>query len=197
MAYQPSNREAKATFRGRVSTFRTPGRAGTAGQKLFSLFNPAASGKVAILNQIVVDLYQTVVKAVGTAPPLLRVHQLVAAPTNGTVLTRVPKDTALPVASAVCEARGDASADGTGSGTTLTHAVANGAAATTLTQEFAPRLITAAGYEMFDRTELLEGKEITLRAGQGILVFLDYTAAGQNPTTDMWMVGCDWFEYTG
>jgi hypothetical protein len=63
-----------------------------------------------------------------------------------------------------------------------------------LAQEFAPRLITAAGYEMFDRTEMLVGYDIVLRALEGIVVNLDYTLATQNPTTDMWIVGCDWFE---
>jgi hypothetical protein len=195
MAYQPTSREAQATFRGRCNTFRTPGRAGTTGQKIMSIYNPAGSNRAVILNQMVIDLYQTVIKAVGTPPPLIRAHRITVAPTNGTVLTRVAKDTALPVANSVVEIRGDAASDGNGSATTLTQAIAVGGAATTLTQEYAPRLITAVGYEMFDRTELLEGKEIFLRPGEGILLFLDYTIANSNPTTDMWMAGMDWFEY--
>ncbi len=197
MAYQPADKEAPATFRGRVCTWRIPGRAGTTGQKLFSLFNPAASGKVMVLNQVVIDVYQTVVKAVTVAPPLIRIHRITAAPTGGTALTRIAKDTALPVANGVVTALGDSSADGTSSGTALTHAIANGAQATILTQEFAARMITAVGYETFDRIELLEGKDIIFRAGEGCLLFLDYTLATQNPITDMWMVGADWYEYTG
>jgi len=65
-----------------------------------------------------------------------------------------------------------------------------------LTQEFAPRLITAAGYEMFDRTTFFDGDTfITLRALEGIVVMLDYVLATQNPVTDMWLVSCEWDEF--
>jgi hypothetical protein len=194
MAYQPSQKEAGATFRGRACSFRTPGRAGTAGQKLFSIFNPSGTTAAVVVNQLAIDIYQTAVKAATVAPPLIRVHKITVQPTNGTTLTRVPKDSLLPVSGANAIVQGDASADGTSSASALTHATANGGAATTFTQEFTPRLITAAGYEMFDRTELLEGKEIILRASEGLLVFLDYTAATQNPITDMWMLSVDWYE---
>ena len=137
-----------------------------------------------------VDLYQTVVKAVTVAPPIIRIHKFTAVPTNGTALTKVSKDSALTTNASIT-AWGDASADGTGSATTLTVTIP---ANSVLTQEYAPRLITAAGYEMFDRTELLEGKDIVLRALEGVVVFLDYVLATQNPITDMWIVGCDWWE---
>jgi hypothetical protein len=184
------NSEPLATFRGRVGTFRTPGRAGTTGQKLFALHNATGSTKVVHINQLTVDLMQTVVKAVTVAPPVVRVHRFTAIPTNGTALTKVAKDTALS-SNASITAWGDASADGTSSATTLTITIP---ASSMLTQEFAPRLITAAGYEMFDRTEFLEGKDIVLRALEGIVIFLDYTLATQNPITDMWTATCDWWE---
>lgn len=182
--------EVSATGRGRVCTFRTPGRAGTSGQKLFALHNASGSTKVVHINQLVVDLYQTVIKAVTVPPPVIRIHRFTAIPTNGTALTKVAKDSTLSSNNSIT-AWGDASADGTSSGTALTVTIP---ANSMLTQEFAPRLITAAGYEMFDRTELLDGKDVVLRALEGIVVFLDYTAATQNPITDMWIVGCDWFE---
>lgn len=183
-------REINASFRGRAQTFRTPGRAGTAGQKIFALHNATGSAKVIYLNQVTVDLTATVVKAVTVLPPVIRICRFTAVPTNGTALTKVQKDTALTSNSSVT-AWGDASADGTGSGTTLTVTIP---ANSVLTQEFAPRLITAAGYEMFDRTEMLVGQEIVLRALEGVVVFLDYVLATQNPVTDMWIVGCDWYE---
>jgi hypothetical protein len=184
------SKEGAATFRGRAQTFRTPGRAGTTGQKIFALHNATGSTKVVYLNQVTVDLMQTVVKAVTVAPPIIRVHRFTAVPTNGTALTKVQKDTTLS-SNASVTAWGDASADGTGSGTTLTVTIP---ANSILTQEFAPRLITAAGYEMFDRTEMLVNQSIVLRALEGIVVFLDYVLATQNPVTDMWIVGCDWYE---
>lgn len=182
--------ESTATGRGRVCTFKTPGRAGTTGQKIFALHNATGSTKVVHINQLAVDLYQTVIKAVTVAPPTVRVHRFTAIPTNGTSLTKVAKDSALS-SNASVTAWGDASADGTLSGTALTVTIP---ASSMLTQEYAPRLITAAGYEMFDRTELLDGKDVVLRALEGIVVFLDYTLATQNPATDIWIVGCDWYE---
>ena len=183
-------KELNATFRGRAQSFRTPGRAGTTGQKIFALHNATGSTKVVYLNQVTVDLMQTVVKAVTVAPPIIRIHRVTVLPTNGTALTKVSKDTAL-TSSASVTAFGDASADGTSSATTLTATIP---ANSILTQEFAPRLITAAGYEMFDRTEMLVNQQIVLRALEGVVVNLDYVLATQNPTTDMWIVGCDWWE---
>ncbi|MES2704804.1 MAG: hypothetical protein V4649_19345 [Bacteroidota bacterium] len=182
--------EQTATFRGRVNTFRTPGRAGTAGQKIFALHNATGSAKTVYVKQIAVDFTCTVVKAVTVLPPLIRVCRFTALPTNGTALTKVGKDTDLS-SNASITAWGDASADGTSSGTTLTVTIP---ANNVLTQEFAPRLITAAGYEPFDRAMLVEDQQVILRPLQGIVVFLDYVLATQNPVTDMWAVTADWFE---
>jgi hypothetical protein len=182
--------EPHGSFRGRVQTFRTPGRAGTTGQKIFALHNATGSTKIVHINQLAVDIVCTVIKAVTVLPPVIRVHRFTAVPTNGTALTKVAKDTVLS-SNASVTAWGDASADGTNSATALTVTIPSNSM---LAQEFAPRLITAAGYEMFDRTEMMVGYDIVLRALEGIVVNLDYTLATQNPTTDMWIVGCDWFE---
>jgi hypothetical protein len=182
--------EVGATFRGRAATFRTPGRAGTAGQKIFALHNATGSAKTVYLNQLNIDLVATVVKAVTVLPPVIRVCKFTAVPTNGTALTKVSKDSAL-TSNASVTAWGDASADGTGSATTLTVTIP---ANNVLTQIFAPRLITAAGYEPFDREMMLEGSGVVLRPLEGIVIFLDYVLATQNPVTDMWVVSCDWFE---
>lgn len=181
---------AAVTFKGRANTFRTPGRAGTAGQKIFALHNATGSTKVVTINQLAVDLVCTVVKAVTVLPPVIRIHRFTALPTNGTSLAKTARDSSLS-SNASVTAWGDASADGTSSATALTVTIP---ANSMLTQEFAPRLITAAGYEMFDRTVLLEDAQVTLRALEGIVVFLDYTLATQNPTTDMWIVSADWDE---
>ncbi len=182
--------EDKATFRGRANTFRTPGRAGTSGQYIFALHNATGSTKVVTINQITVDLVGTAAKAVTVLPPVIRVYRFTALPTGGTALSKMAKDTAL-TSNASITALGDASADGTSSGSALNAIIGSG---DVLAQEFAPRLITAAGFESADRMHMLENRGIVLRALQGIVVRLDYTAVGQNPITDMWIVGCDWYE---
>jgi len=177
----------------RTSTFRTPGRAGTTGQKVFSLHNATGSTKVVRVRMVAVDLVATVVKAVTVLPPVIRLWKVTVLPTNGTALTKVPMDSGAAASNASITVLGDASADGTSSGSALTATLPAG---TVVTQEFAPRLITAAGYEMFDRTTFLEGEDewVTLRALEGVVVFLDYVLATQNPTTDMWVVTCEWDE---
>ncbi len=184
--------EAHASFRGKCHSFRTPGRAGTTGQKIFALHNATGSTVFVHINQLAIDLAVTVVKAVTVLPPIVRVHRVTVLPTNGTALTKTSKDTAL-TSSASVTVFGDASADGSSSATALTATLPAGSI---LTQEFAPRLITAAGYEMFDRTELLVDTDLVLRALEGIVVNLDYVLATQNPITDMWTVGADWYENT-
>jgi hypothetical protein len=180
------------TYSGRVNTFRTPGRAGTAGQKIFSIHNATGSTKIVRVNMLAVDIVQTVIKAVTVLPPVIRAWKVTVLPTSGTALTKVAMDSALS-SSASVTVLGDASADGTSSATALTATLPAG---TVLTQEYAPRMITAAGYEMFDRTVFFDGDTfVTLRALEGIVLFLDYVLATQNPTTDMWIATCEWDEF--
>jgi hypothetical protein len=178
------------TYKGRACTFRIPGRAGTIGQNLFSIHNATGSTKIVNVNSLKIDLVQTVVKAVTVLPPAIRAYRVTVLPTNGTAVTKTPRDTSLTSNASVTVLQ-DASVDGTSSGTTLTATLVAGAV---LTQEFAPRLITAAGYEMFDRAEWFRDTAITLRALEGIVFRLDYVLATQNPITDMWVVSCEWDE---
>jgi len=187
-----TRRGAVPTYSGRANTFRIPGRAGTTGQKLFAIHNATGSTKVVNVNMLAIDGVETVVKAVTVLPPVIRAYKVTVLPTNGTAATKVAMDSA-HTSSASVTVFGDASADGTSSAVALTATLPAGAV---LTQEFAPRLITAAGYEMFDRTTFFDGDTfVTLRALEGIVVTLDYVLATQNPITDMWVVTCEWDEF--
>lgn len=191
---EPVAATRQTSYLGRAATFRTPGRAGTAGQKVMAIHNSSTSTILVNVKKITVDLTATVVKAVTVLPPVIRIWRFTAVPTNGSSLPKVPEDTALS-SNAQVTLWQDASADGTSSGTALTITLP---ASNIMVEEFAPRLITAVGYEMFDRTVFLENIDdaITLRAGQGVAVFLDYVLATQNPVTDMWILGLEWEEYT-
>lgn len=175
----------------RAATFRTPGRAAVS-QKLMALHNATASPVLINLNRIRVDMLTTVVKAVTVLPPIIRVNKFTAVPTNGTVLAKTLLDTAGATNSAVT-VWGDASADGTSSATTLT-ITAGGVIA----QAFAPRLLTAVGYEPLDTVEFFLGDiDVTLRALEGVVIFLDNaTVTTGNPATDFWLATIDWEEYT-
>lgn len=195
---EPVDGTKQVSFLGRAGSFRVPGRAGTTGQKLFAIHNATGSPSLVDVTKITVDLATTVIKAVTVLPPAIKVYTFTAVPTNGTTLTKNKEDTALSSKVAVT-AWNDASADGTSSATALTiAAVTPGLQAGLITQEFAPRFITAAGYEMTDRITFFDGEDetITLRPLEGICVFLDYTLATQNPTTDMWVINARWVEYT-
>lgn len=182
------------SYRGRASTFRIPGRAGTAGQKLFSIHNATGSTILVDVDKIKVDLVQTVAKAVTVLPPIVRLYKVTVLPTNGTVVTKVARDSALSSSAALTVLQ-DASADGTSSATALTATLPAGAV---VEGEFAQRLITAAGYEVGDAIYFLKEVDelITLRALEGLVLTLDYVLATQNPITDMWIVTCKWAEYT-
>jgi len=183
---------SRVTYRGQVATFRTPGRAGTAGQKVFALHNATASSVLVDVQYVRLDLGVTVVKAVTVLPPLIRLHRFTAVPTNGTAGAKVPTDTNQSSSASVTVWQ-DASADGTSSAAALAVTIPAGQM---LREEFAPRLITAAGYEISDRIDLVENRVITLRALEGIVVELAYVLATQNPITDMWTVAAAWEEYT-
>ena len=192
----PVDTDSKRTisYRGRASTFRIPGRAGTAGQKLFSLHNATGSTILVDVDKIKIDLVATVVKAVTVLPPAVRIYRVTVLPTNGTAVTKVARDSAQS-SSASLTILQDASADGTSSASALAATLPAG---NVIEGEFAQRLITAAGYEVGDAIEFLKeiDESVTLRPLEGIVVMLDYVLATQNPVTDMWVVTCKWAEYT-
>lgn len=184
------------SFRGRAATFRTTGRAGTAGQKLMSIHNATGSAVIVDVKRVKVDVINTAVRAITVEPVLIRLWKVTVLPTNGTALTKTSKDSTLyPTSDASVTIRGDASADKTGSATTLTATLPTG---TFVSQEYGPRNFTAVGQEAADRVVFLEAEEevITLRALEGLVVFLDYATATFNPVTDFWTATMDWDEYT-
>jgi hypothetical protein len=179
---------------GSASTFRIPGRAGTAGQNLASIHNATGSAIVVQVNRITVDMTATVIKAVTVLPPVLRLYKVTALPTSGTALTKVAEDSTATATSASVTLLQDASADGTSSATALAATLVAGAV---VAGEFVPRMITAAGFDI-PPTMVFMGPQleyIVLRPLEGIVVRLDYTLATQNPVTDMWLVNLRWEEY--
>lgn len=188
-------RDRIVSYSGRASTFITPGRAAV-GQKILALHNATGSSVIVCVNRVVVDVLSTVTKAITVVPPLIRIHRFTAIPTNGTVLSKVPMDSSQS-SNASVTAWGDASADGTGSGTTLTVTIPAGSI---LHQKYAPRLFGTApiGYEPIDTAPFFEGEpDITLRALEGICVFLDQAVVTTgNPSTDRWVAVIDFEEYT-
>jgi len=191
----------QVSYRGRAATFRTPGRAGTTGQKILAIHNATGSAVKVDITKIFVDVVQTAAAGIAPTviPPVIRAWKFTAVPTNGSSITKVPEDSNLSSNSSVTLWQ-DASADGTNSTTALTITLPAG---TVVTEEYKPRMLvvgTSAStyYEPFDRTEFFDEDDeiITLNALEGLAVFLDYTVATANPTTDMWVTGVRWIEYT-
>lgn len=185
----------KGQFSGHTATFRTPGRAGTTGQKIFALHNATGSTIVAEINKVVVDHTQTVVTAVTVIPPIVRLWKVTVLPTNGTAGTKVADDSSSTASSSSITVFQDASADGTSSTTALTATLPAG---TVIAEEFASILITGAGISKAPQIVFLSEalESVILRPLEGIVVFLDYTNASANATTDSWTVQCAWQEYT-
>jgi len=184
------------SYRGRATTFVTPGRAAVA-QKVFAIHNATASTILVAVNRLRVDLLSTALKAATVLPPLIRIHRFTALPTGGTALSKIGLDTA-QTSSASATVWGDSSADNAGAGTSSAVTLTVTTLAPPLAQRYAPRFITLAGYEPMDSVNFFEGEpDVTLRALEGLCVFLDMaTVTTGNPTTDKWVVSCDWTEYT-
>lgn len=179
-------------FRGSTASFRTLGRAGTAGQKIAAIHNATGSSIKVKVRKVRVDWYCTVVKAVTVPPPIVRLWKFTDVPTNGTVLTK-NKIGGSTTSSASCTLWGDASADGTGSATTLTVTLPAG---TIIDQHMGARIITAVGEVNVFELEFDFQEYIELAALEGVCVFLAYTAATSNPITDMWVTTIQWEETT-
>lgn len=180
------------SFRGRCTSFITPGRAAV-GQKIMAIHNATGSSVLININRIKVDILSTAVKAVTIITPMIRIVRFTALPTNGTVLTKVAIDTTM-TSNVSATLWGDASADGTLSATTLTITPSGG----TLAQTQGPRVFTAVGYEPIDTGQFFYGEsDITVRALEGIAIFLDQAVVTTgNPATDRWTASIDWEEYT-
>lgn len=176
---------AAPTYKGRACGFRTPGRVALT-QPIFSFWNGSAS-KVCRIKFVGVDAASTVVKAATVVPPLVRFYRCTAAPTNGATVTKAPEDSTL-TSDANIIIRCDASADGTSAASALAATVSGGA----LTQEFTPRLITAAGYEAFDKSEFFEQSEVIIRPSEGLVVRLE--APANMVVTDSYIVNMIWTE---
>lgn len=179
------------TFWGRTCSFKTPGRAAVS-QKILAIHNAVGSSVIIDVNRLRVDVLITAVKAVTIVIPVIRLVRYTTVQTNGTVLAKSTLDT-LQTSNTSVTVTGDASADGTLSATTLTLAPTG-----TLAQGYAPRIFTAVGYEEMDTIEFFEGKtDITLRAGEGLAVFLDAAVVTTGiPATDAYLASVDWTEYT-
>lgn len=192
-------RDRIVSFQGRATTFVTPGRAAIS-QKLLALHNATGSTVLVGVSRIRVDLLTTVVKAATVLPPIVRLCKFTAVPTNGTALGKTGLDSS-QTSNASVTAWGDSSADnsgaGTSSGTTLT--ITTGAVCA---QTYASRYMGGAGtnpgYEPADTMDfVIANGELTLRALEGVCVFLDQaTVTTGNPTTDKWIGTVDWEEYT-
>jgi hypothetical protein len=179
------------TFWGRACAFKTPGRAAVS-QKILSIHNAVGSTVLVDVNRLRVDMLSTVAKVATIVPPVIRAVRYTTVQTNGTVLTKNAIDSAQTSNGSVT-VTGDASADGTLSATTLTLTPT-----ATLAQGYAPRLLSAVGYELMDTIEFFEGNtDITLRAGEGLAIFLDgATVTTGLPATDAFIASVDWNEYT-
>jgi len=183
--------ERNILYRGYAATFRTLGRAGTTGQKIFAIHNATGSKRLVDVDKITVDSMVTAAKVV--EPVVVRIWKFTAVPTNGSSVTKVPTDSNLVSDSSVTLWQ-DSSAENTGSGTTLTVTLPGG---TIVTQSWGSRALTLVGYEQFDREIFFPGADevVTLRPLEGLCVFLDYTVATANAVSDKWITTCRWTEY--
>lgn len=184
--------ERVPSFKGMATSFRTPGRAATT-QNIFSIYNTTGSSVLVAVRRISIQMDATAV-LISVAKQIKTTRQTTA-PTNGTSLTKVPFDSALSSAANV-EVRGDASADGTLSGTTLTATPS----ANIGWSQFVMRMHTAVGQVILDDNPcvptLCEDDPVILRANEGLLIGVVATATTSNPATDHMIVNCMFEEFS-
>ena len=192
--------EAVFSYKGRAGTFRLVGRA-TATQNLFTIWNGSTNANLIVrVNRILLDTYTTAAKLLATAPPIVRVSRITAAPTSGDLMIKSTRDTTAGTTDANVVLRQDSASDTTVSTTTLAAAPTAG---NMLTQEVLPRVVTPNAtttasvnpyFEPADRMEFFAGEpDIILRQNQGLVVHI---AVNANAATDFYFGAIDWDEYT-
>lgn len=181
---------------GRSATFLTPGRAAV-GQKIHAIHNATGSSVLVAVNRIVVGHLNTAAKLSSVIPPIIRIHRFTAIPTNGTSLTKTANQLDSSTSSnASVTVWGDASADGTGSATTLTITIPT---QSILDQRWTPYQVNTqvGGVTQLAVEFEFQPQEIILRALEGVCVFLDQaTTTTGNPATDKWISTINWEEFT-
>jgi hypothetical protein len=183
MAYQP------APYRNRTgqyaaSSFRTFGTAATP-QNIFTIENPAASGKKIAVKKLEFVVDMTVLLA--TVSPSVKLSRSTALPTGGTALTAVKWNTTDATVAGIC--RGGTASDG-GVATAIT-----ATAGATITSQFVDRLHTAAGFvqhrEYTLLFELAKDDPFILQPGEALLV----QGVLANAATTHFAVNVIWEEY--
>ena len=177
---------ATTTYKGMVSSFRTAGLA-SANHNLLTLFNKTGSTKLVKIRKLVVQVEDTGVLL--TVAPVVMASRITTLPTGGTVLTKVPFDTAL-TADGNFEIMGATASDG-GAASTITST-----AGTRMWADFKMRAGTAVGQFLYPDVPLIpslcESDPIILRALEGINVQMVQAAV----TTASYLVNCVFEEYT-
>jgi len=169
----------KLSYRGMVASFRIPGLA-TGNHNLFTAFNKTGSTKILAIRRVILQVDDT--GALLTVAPLIQSSRITTLPTGGTVLTKVPFDTAL-TPDTNCEFMGGASADGTGATITST-------AGTRAWAQFKMRAATQVGQFLYPDEPMIpsiaDDTPILLRALEGINIQVVQAAV----TTAHYVVAC-------
>lgn len=185
--------ERVASYKGMVTTFRTPGRTATT-QNIFSIANKTGSGVLVAVRRLSIQQDTAAVANISWPNQFKTTRVAGTVPGNGTVLTKTPFDSA-ESSDANVEARGNSSADGTSSATAL-----SGALGSNGWHQYAMRMHTAVGQVLLDDEALIPGlcedDPIILRANEALLVGLVANATAANGTTVSYLVNAVWEEFT-
>jgi len=169
-----------------AATFRTVGNAATT-QNLFSIFNAGASRAVTIRR---LSMFMDATVVLTAVMPLVKTSRVTAAPAAGVAITKVAFNTANLASSSDIAVLGTCSTDG-GALTAIT-----GTPGDVMWQQYGMRLHTAVGQVLGVENNVLPclAQPVVLQANEGLIVHIVAAAAGSNPATNHYTVGCVWDE---
>ncbi len=175
-----SNRVVSAQIN--VSSFRTLGAAALL-QNVFSVENAAGSAVLVAVRRMAVQLDATALLA--AVAPSVKVSRITTLPTGGTVLGKVPADSA-NTSNASVVVRGATASDG-GAATAIT-----ATAGTAFWSQLTMRMHSLVGQVLMEDESVIPGLSendpIILRAGEALLVQVIATATTSNPATNHWVI---------
>ena len=185
--------ERVVSYKGTMTSFRTPGRNATT-QVLFSFVNKTASGVLVALRRLSIQCDTAAVTNTSWANLISMGRLAGTVPANGTVLAKQTFDSSQS-SDANVEGRGDSSADGTSSASALT-----GTPAAWAWREFVQRMHTVVGQVLLEDEPMIpilcEDDPLILRPNEGIAIALNANASAANGTTVQYLINCMWEEFT-
>jgi hypothetical protein len=208
MSYDPSKEyvyeDTKILGRFRMSTFKITGN-GQNQQPLACLWSSRSNPRVARIRMVKIETFTTAGRLASVPPAIIRLERTRAIPGGATLAstTAGASEDSTKTVSGVLTLYQPTNTDNQSSALNDMIVHTAGWKDAGISQEFVPRHLNttgtaSVGYEMYDNTEMLEGKGVLIRPGEGLYLYIDASnSPSSNPSTTFYVSTWEYEDFLG